>query len=347
MKERIYSFDLIRAICAWIIVINHYGFSCMMSPTYANLEPVVYHANGSWGEITVVAVFFMISGASLYYNHKQVTFHDLPKFYWSRFKGIFPMFYMLWLFLYYQKVLDHQSFFYTGSVKSLILTLFGMDGYFAYKFPTNYYIIGEWFLGGLIFLYILYPLLALGMRKCRWVVTAIIALAFASLYFTHYFVITEDRNLIVCIANMWIGMLFMEYREFFSKTIFAIIFGVLALIFVFVAVPIPNTITMMIMAFGILLVLNKIAAAVMRPAPIGRFISWTASLSYPIFLLQHIVMDQVLSIYQGRELGHFEEFLLLILTFVLIYIFSVVLVILNKHLVNSKPFKWIGEKVSK
>nr|MCR5272110.1 hypothetical protein [Lachnospiraceae bacterium] len=71
-----------------------------------------------------------------------------------------------------------------------------------------------------------------------------------------------------------------------------------------------------------------------------------ASLSYPIFLLQHIVMDQVLSIYQGRELGHFEEFLLLILTFVLIYIFSVVLVILNKHLVNSKPFKWIGEKVN-
>ncbi len=85
----------------------------------------------------------------------------------------------------------------------------------------------------------------------------------------------------------------------------------------------------------------------MKPKPIGRFITWSSSLSYPIFLLQHIVMDQVLSIYQGQTLGTFEEILLLIFTFVLIYIFSTVLVILNKHLVNTRPFKAIDEKVSR
>ncbi len=248
MKEKIYSFDLIRAVCAWIIVITHFGFSCMMSPTYADMSPVVYHANGNWGEITVVAVFFMISGASLYYNHKYIGLKDLKKFYWSRFKGIFPMFYMLWLFLYFYKVLEHHSFFYHGSKKSLLLTLFGMDGYLGYRFPDNYYLIGEWFLGALVFLYLLYPLMTWCMKKCRWIFSAILAAAFASLYFVNVFTIIEDRNLIVCLTCMWLGMLFIEYRTFLSKTVFAVIFGIAFVFLMLVPVPVPNTICMIIMA---------------------------------------------------------------------------------------------------
>ncbi|MCR5468676.1 MAG: acyltransferase family protein [Lachnospiraceae bacterium] len=339
MKERIYSFDLIRAVCCWIIVICHFGFSCLMSPTFADANKLVYHANGDWGEITAVAVFFMISGASLYYNHREIHFADLKKFYYTRFKGIFPMFYLLWLFLFFQKAVAAHNLFYIGNKKSLILTLFGMDGYLKYRFTYNYYIIGEWFLGALIFLYILYPLLTWGMKKCRWIVTAVLGLAFAAILYRYTFMIPITRNLITCLVSMWLGMLFIEYREFFSKTVFAVVFGIITLLLIFVSVPIPNTLSMIIMAMGILLVLNRTADTIMKPAPVKSFISLTSSLSYPIFLLQHIVIDQVLSIYEGQTLGHFEEFLLLIMTFVVTYIFAIVLNLVNKAFVKTALFK--------
>lgn len=50
----------------------------------------------------------------------------------------------------------------------MLLSLLGMDGYFQYRGP-NYYLIGEWFFGAIVFLYILYPLFAkyMGCEEVR------------------------------------------------------------------------------------------------------------------------------------------------------------------------------------
>ena len=36
MKERIESFDFIRAICAWIIVVYHFADICITTPQFTN-----------------------------------------------------------------------------------------------------------------------------------------------------------------------------------------------------------------------------------------------------------------------------------------------------------------------
>ena len=208
MKERIESFDFIRAICAWIIVVYHFADICITTPQFTNFPFFYTYANGRWGETTVVTIFFMISGASLYYNHPVIHLRDAKKFFWTRFKGIFPMFYMLWLFLYYKQVCGVKHLFYNGNPKYLLLTLFGMDGYMSYRYTPNYYFIGEWFLGALILLYLCYPLLTWCMEHAKILTTLVLLGGFASLYFTDFFMISKERNLITCLLAFWLGSSF-------------------------------------------------------------------------------------------------------------------------------------------
>ena len=233
MKERIESFDFIRAICAWIIVVYHFADICITTPQFTNFPFFYTYANGRWGETTVVTIFFMISGASLYYNHPVIHLRDAKKFFWTRFKGIFPMFYMLWLFLYYKQVCGVKHLFYNGNPKYLLLTLFGMDGYMSYRYTPNYYFIGEWFLGALILLYLCYPLLTWCMEHAKILTTLVLLGGFASLYFTDFFMISKERNLITCLLAFWLGMLFIRYRSILTKWQLVIPAAVCAVILLF------------------------------------------------------------------------------------------------------------------
>ena len=83
MKERIDSFDFMRSITAFIIVIYHFAGICYSTPQFADFPLLYEHANGVWGESTSVNIFFMLSGASLIYNHERIRAKDLKKYYGS------------------------------------------------------------------------------------------------------------------------------------------------------------------------------------------------------------------------------------------------------------------------
>lgn len=83
---------------------------------------------------------------------------SIKEFFKKRVISLYPMFWIAYFnaFLYF--------FYINGSInhsvpkESLILTMLGMDGYLLYKIP-NFYILGEWFLGCIILIYILFPIL--------------------------------------------------------------------------------------------------------------------------------------------------------------------------------------------
>lgn len=338
MKKRIESFDFIRAVCAWIIVICHYAEICITTPQFSDFPFFYRYANGKWGETTIVTIFFALSGASLYYNHSQIGIKDCKKFYFGRFKGIFPMFYLLWLFLYYQKVCAAKTFLYNGNPKYFILSLFGMDGYLNYRYSPNYYIIGEWFLGALVLTYLCYPLLAWCMKHCKILTTAVLLIGFISLYHTQFFLIQKERNLITCLLAFWLGMLFIEYMDFLTKWQLVIPAAVIACITLFIPLPVDSLVCMQITSICLFFVLYFVGTYIMKLKYIRNFIQYSSRISYPIFLLQHIVMSDVIHTFDAYALTVFQEFLILLGVFAVIYTFSTVLLVLNKALVNSKPF---------
>ena len=339
-KERIDNFDFIRSVTAWIIVIYHFAGICVNTPQYANFPLLYTHANGVWGENTSVNIFFMLSGASLYYNHSELDMHSLKKYFFNRFKGIFPMFYMLWFLLFYQKVISVGTVFYNGNPKYLLLTLFGMDGYLNYRYPQNYYFIGEWFLGALICLYVLYPVFTWCMKHCQALVTVLLTGGtLALLWIQPYFQIMRERNLITCMFAFWLGMLFIEHREKLSAKWITALFGTIALVFIFVKVPIDAFICAQFISIGLFLLFYQIGGYVVKFEMPKRFLAYTGKISYAIFLLQHVVMSQILGMFIEKSLTVGQEVWILVVTFVFIYIFATALTALNKAFVSSRWFQ--------
>lgn len=339
-RQRIESFDFMRSMTAFLIIIYHFANICNQTPAYSNFPFFYTHANGVWGENTSVNIFFMLSGASLYYNHKDVPPAQLRRFYFNRWNGIFPMFYMLWLWLYYQRSVLLGNLFFNGSPKTMLLSLFGMDGYLSYRYPQNYYFIGEWFLGALILLYLLYPLLARCMKRCRIFVTLLLAAGTLALHWpSALFRIPREHNLIVCLFAFWLGMLFIEYQTVLSKKWIALLSGSLALLLLFVKMPFDSFLCTQAIAVGLFFMLYHIGGFLMKYARIRSFFSYTASRSYAIFLLQHVTVAQVLNLFPNYPLAVWQECLLLLASFALICLFAEAAVQLNRAVRGSR---WFG-----
>ncbi len=346
-KQRIDSFDFMRSVTAWIIVIYHFSGILNLAPQHANFPILFTHANGVWGENTSVNIFFMLSGASLYYNYPKLKPSSLKRYYFGRFKGLFPMFYMVWLFLFYQKATTVGTLFYNGSPKSMILTLFGMDGYLSYRYTQNYYFIGEWFLGALVCLYLLYPLLTWCMGHIRFITTFVLCALTLSFHWPLLeFQIQRERNLIVCLTAFWLGMLFMEYREKLSAKWITAVFGGIALVFIFVKVPLDPFLCAQMISIGLFLIFYHLGSYLMKFKWVKPFFSYTAGISYAIFLLQHVVMGQILSLFSQYSLTVWQECMILIATMLIIYLFADIVTRLNRIMINSFWFKKIQNLIA-
>lgn len=174
-----------RSFCSIGIVIFHYF--CHSKGTF---KLFYLTANSSWGYLFVIS-FYSISGTVLYYNYSKIP--SMKTFYFKRWKSIFPSYYICFIFFFIQNVFKFHKLFYNGHWSRLIFTVFGMDGYLRYRFKT-YGLVGEWFLGSIIILYILYPLLSWIMNKNILIIHFIVLTFYPLMYLTNFFIISSARN---------------------------------------------------------------------------------------------------------------------------------------------------------
>lgn len=279
-KEKIVAIDFIRAACAVGIILYH--LSCY---TVAEAPKVFYHfANGSFGAV-FVAVFFIVSGGVLYHNYPQIT--NLRQFYYKRWKSLFPMFYITWGYFYLHNVLTSGSFFYHGKKLEMLLTIFGVDGYFRYR-GLNYYIVGEWFFGAIVMLYTLFPLLVKVVNKLGWKVLIGIIPLWIWQVETDIFTIPQSTNLIYCITIFVIGMLIFKYKVYRCKpVIFACL--VISAVVLFVQIPGNDLYTETILGITLFFVLFGMGEILMKIPVLKNGISFVSSLTFPMFLVQNKV----------------------------------------------------------
>ena len=152
-KKRIFYLDFIRAIAMFIIVNYHFFVE--------NHLEIKVLSDGMWG-IIGVAMFFMISGASLMYQYREKL--ELKNYFKKRFLGIYPMFWIAYSLVFLYIFYTYKGFFLDLPIYKLGLSLLGMDGYLS-AYTRSFYLIGEWFIGCIILIYLLFPLLRMGMKK--------------------------------------------------------------------------------------------------------------------------------------------------------------------------------------
>lgn len=178
---------------------------------------------------------------------------------------------------------------------TLILTFFGVDGYFLYAIP-NYYRIGEWFLGGVIMLYLLYPILLNGLNRRPLRSSAVVLGLYLWVDFFNCFTIDRFRNLFSCMLSFWMGMLLMKYRNIWDRAVVGILCLIVAIIALWTSIPFLTDLDRFHLE-GLLLFVGLfwLGKWVMRPRILQIAFGWLAKISYCIFLVHHVVIYSVLS----------------------------------------------------
>lgn len=206
MKKRIYSLDVIRAFATFLIFTFHFNMG-----TNDNIRQI-YNTSYFFRNIDLgslgVSIFFILSGCSLLYNDHEN--FSITKYYKKRFLSIFPLFYMAYLLCRFIHGVFVPHSYANIPLKYLILTLLGMDGFLSYKYPT-FYITGEWFLGCIIILYLIYPLLRMLIKKIP-IISFIGFLIIHILVNAFYcFEIPQIWNPLVRISEFVFGMYFAQF----------------------------------------------------------------------------------------------------------------------------------------
>lgn len=325
MKKHIYQIDLIRTICCISIIFYH--FACH---TASNLNILTDTVNSKIGEI-IVTVFFIVSGFVLYHSNKEIK--SLKSFYWKRFKSIFPSFWICWFIFYVINVIKVRTPFYAGNPLKLLLTLIGQDGYFQQRIVT-YYTVGEWFLGALIIVYALYPLLLKLHNKNKNLTLLVLIVLTTVVHIFDIPVISPGfPGICECCLKFYIGILMYEQINIISNTVLiaSIIYTV---VYSLIRINILNNVLNIIYSICIFIILYRIAESVLKENKITSFI---AGISYQIFLLQHMIINSILEF--SNPTGTASAVLIMLICVIITILLAYIINRITKTLLNSKLFK--------
>jgi len=333
-KERIGGFDFIRAVCALGILCYH--FYCH---TASGFKPLHTFADGATFGTVFVTVFFMVSGAMLYYNHEEIGLRDLRSFYYSRWKRMFPLYWLVWGFFALELVFDNRVLFWAGSPWKIGLSLAGMDGYLNYLTAPNYYIVGEWFFGAIILMYALYPLLAAVFRRCPWGTFAVLGVLFLVIVKVDWFRIADPFHPVTCLFRFAAGMMVIRYREvLLEKRMTWIISLIVFLSMLVFGKYLDYRIVDMIAGFSLFFLLYFAGKTLEKQRIVGKCAAEIGGkLSFPLFLVHHVIINKVLGV--RNPSGIKASTCMLLISIILSIVFAGAFYVIDRAVRSSGLFR--------
>lgn len=298
-KKRIVSMDLIRLFSCLCVITCHFnacvsGFSNGMFVYPNSVVPNFYLENRIYLGDIGTSLFFMLSGASLMMSYRK---GNLKLYYKKRFLAIYPMF---WVAYAAATVCDFflQKAFSGGDWKLLLVSLSGFDGYLASlgRIGFDFYKLGEWFLGCIVLLYIIFPVLHACVEK-KPAITAILVL----IGYAGYSLLVRARNgafvsvnFFLRIPELVLGMLFIRYDLRNRPGLMFGIAGAAALAAWLLRNyirPLTLCVCMCMLLFAAMTWLGeKITSEKLR-----TWLLTLSNLTYPVFLVHHWMISRLAS----------------------------------------------------
>lgn len=313
-KERLFYLDFIRAISTLLIVITHYNavFFWGKPPETQLWSKLVTPLNifnvyiGNLG----VSLFFIISGASMMYVYGQKDKLDLKNFFKKRFLNLYPMYWLAYvgcfLFLFYV----NKGFSTSVPYWRIVFTMIGFDGYLS-TFTSTFYLLGEWFLGCIILIYLLMPFL-IKMVKKKPFLTFMLSLLIYILFILFYsFRLPLSVVIFTRLPEVIFGMLFVAYIK--EVKLAYLVPSVLVVVVNTIVSPHFNdslqTTYVGIATFMILVYIAKF----FKFSLFKNICSELGKYSYAIFLVHHQVISQITSKFNLDTLTRGNSYVLFLL----------------------------------
>lgn len=341
-KERIFYLDFIRAIATFTIVLTHYNALFLYLPQPRPDKCLLLYRIfniyiGNWG----VSLFFIISGAALMYTYDKK--FGLWDYYKRRMKSIYPMWWIAYIMAASYWFLKYKTYNPWGVPSNekwkIILSILGFDAYFEGATPV-FKFIGEWFLGCIILMYIIFPLLRRAVQNIKTsmiLVPVIILLYFLGIYKNNTLLAT-DILVYVRIPEFLFGMIYMKYwKNNCSKVCVCVSVLVLAMNQI-VHPSINATVQTTYVGIASFLCLVFIAEFLQRIKLVKLLSTIISKYSYPVFLLHHLIIYEIAA---NFDLNNISEGMNAILFLIICEIVAIGAYLLYK--LNSEFAKCWGE----
>jgi len=326
-KKKIFFLDFIRALSMLMIVTYHF-YAHFPENNIVGFDTIF--SSGKWGLIGV-ALFFMISGASLMYNYQDKL--EIKKYIKKRFLGIYPMFWIAYTLIFVYVFYQAKSNVWGVAPFKLILTLFGMDGYLS-SYTSTFYLIGEWFLGCIILIYAVFPLLRKCVKKFPKITLSIAtALNLVVLIFVTKAKMPINQNFIVSLYSFLLGMYVIKIKEI--KSWHALLALLVSIIGYNIVVPNMNMQVLVanISAYALYFTLAYIGTKLTN-LTVKKIFTTISKYSYAIFLMHHYIIMKIEGTFQNRTFGIIETILLYMTCWIAIILFSKIIYMINKEIIE-------------
>ena len=367
MRQRIHSLDIIRIAATFAIIVFHWNIYAYHYGIDA--EPV-FHLPFATGTAAVPAVslFFILSGASLMLScRKNFT---LKGYFLRRFLSIYPLYWLAYAVVFFHVyVLRHVPM--DKPLITLPLSFLAMDGLLADTLNT-WYLIGEWFVGCIVLLYLVFPLLRLAVKKAPgFSLLGGLLLAFL-LTRVPAFPIDATHFPLTRVPEMLLGMVYVEifYPDKGSRPPFVRVLGrffgtraeagaaeseafgapaskyvfrrillaaaalAAGLLPAFVSVNLPETLLPLLMGGGIFTGLELLLSLVLPKGRRFALLSAASGMTYGIFLVHHIYVGEFLGKYLGGDLPYGKNLLLFAVYLVFVTVLGSILTWISGKLVS-------------
>lgn len=286
MKKRDISLDYIRVIATIMIVVFHFASSFAKDGSI-----FVRTANSTWGGLGT-ALFFLLSGFLLRKRHHDIS--SIKEFYISRWLSIFPPFYLAFIVAYLFNVIRLHSFFYQAPAYTLIYTVLGIDNLLKWFGITSYAIVGEWFTGIIIILYILFPILNRIMKRLRWSATTILLIVYVLGILLGWYAVMPDISFVSCTFIFWVGMLIADASDNLRNHKFSPYVGsfslLLFVLLIVIYMPIPQVMATHLEAVLLFVGLYILTAQAKEDGLAARTVTYFSKTSYEVYLVHHFVV---------------------------------------------------------
>lgn len=229
------------------------------------------------------SLFFIVSGASLALT---VPAEQSPaQFYKKRAKAVYPLFWLAWFVVFSYRFVTRPGSFGGAKTITLVLTFLGLDNFAvaAGWVGMDFACVGEWFLGSILFLYILFPLLQRGLRKKPWVTWLLTLVICIPVHLMGW----DARLVAVHIPEFLFGMTFLTLAKKAQYVLAP------ALLVAAVALQrFDGKITCALASAAVFILLALAAPLLDRPWPrvLGARL---AKVSYAVFLVHHVLIQDM------------------------------------------------------
>lgn len=301
--------DFIRAVALLSILIIHFnatvtGYFTLPHKLFASVLPFGIYL-GDFGS----SLFFIVSGAALALTVPES--QSPLAFYKKRAKAIYPLFWLAWVVFFSLRFLEKPGYYAGAKSPTLLLTVLGLDNFAvaAGWVGMDFACVGEWFLGSILFLYLLFPLLSRGLHRhgaLTWIVSVPICLA------VH--LAGWDAHLVaIHVLEFLFGMQFLRMKNR-ARGVTAILCAVGTVLLA----GYDSKVTCAMFSVVIFILLALLSRLLDYPLP-RAICAKLAKLSYAVFLVHHVLIQRMAEQFDLAALGRRDTAFLFLIYLIVVW----------------------------